>query len=223
MRKAEVTPTCFLIAGLLGAWLAHSIEYFRVWGASVFPGAVSRSAHVYMGPTGILLVVVALLGVRACFGLAVRLERRLVELRRALTGSADSVPVEQVRTGLDFTWSTLLGVLWLWQLVLYLAQENLEAHALGRPLPWLGAIGGIHALAPAVHLAVACVVTVTLWLLRRRITHLAAEVRRVSRMLAVRRRRVMTTAWRRTTRSWTPIERWGVQLWGRPPPIAPSL
>jgi hypothetical protein len=150
------------------------------------------------------------------------MERRLKQLRGALAGGRTAVDDGIPHSAVTFTWSTLLGVLWLSQLVLYLAQENLEAHALGLRLPWLGAMSGTHSLAPAVHLVVACVVAAGVWLLRRRITQLTADVRRVATLLAARRSPGVVSVWRRVTRWWTPAERWGVQLWGRPPPASVS-
>jgi len=217
-----VSPAGFLLAGLIGAWLAHDLEYFRVWGASGFPTALSRSAHLYMGPAGVLLIVFALAAAQISFRAVRRMERRLSQLRGALAGGRNAVDNEIPHGALTFTWTTLLGVLWLSQLVLYLAQENLEARALGLPLPWLGAMNGIHALAPAVHLAVACLVAAAVWLLRRKITQRTAEVRRLATFLAARRRATVQAVCRQVTRWWTPAERWGVQLWGRPPPASAS-
>ena len=219
IRRVDISPTGFLLAGLSGAWIAHNLEYVRVWGSSVFPTAASRSVHVYMGPAGSILLLLALAAVHFSFRAAGHLERRLSRLHRAVAGGPAEGMAEELPVSLQFSWSTLLGLLWLWQLVLYLAQENLEAHSLGLSLPWLGAMSGVHALAPAVHLAVAVTVTSVMWLLHRRITHLTAEIRRVADRLATRRRPAVATVTPRTPRSWTPAERWGVQLWGRPPPV----
>ena len=220
--RIEVSPTGFLLAGLSGAWIAHNLEYLRVWGTSVFPAAASRSAHVYMGPAGLVLVSLALVAAHASFRAAGRLQQRLSQLRRAMVGGRAEPVDKDFHVGLRFSWSTFLGLLWLWQLLLYLAQENLEARALGLPLPWFGAMSGVHALAPAVHLAVALAITLVVWLLRRRIVHLTAEVRRVASRLAARRQPARVIVSRPVTRWWTPAERWGVQLWSRPPPVQAS-
>jgi hypothetical protein len=89
--RAEVSPTLFLLAGLMGAWVAHNLEYFRVWGISVFPSSVSRSAHLYLGPAGIVLVLTALGAVHSSFRAARRLECRLNELRRGSPVAADDL------------------------------------------------------------------------------------------------------------------------------------
>jgi hypothetical protein len=98
---------------------------------------------------------------------------------------------------------------------LYLLQENLEASAAGRPLPRLAAMGGIHALAAAVHLIVAVTLVAGLWLARRQVTRLTGAVER----LGVR---VMVVPARphRPGRAWTPLDRRGTQRWTRPPPAA---
>jgi hypothetical protein len=108
------------------------------------------------------------------------------------------------------------------QIGLYLLQENLEAHLAGAPMPGMGAVSGVHALAPVVHAAVALafsalVVAVSL-LLRRR----ADAVERVTALLRVvldRLAAFTADAPRAATASRpAPLDRFG-RLWCRPPPV----
>jgi hypothetical protein len=175
--------------------------------------------HAYFGPIGLVLLVVAVVAVHATLRLVRHLEQRVAVLGAALRG-ARSPRCEPRRAvpawTLDF-W-TVLRVLVVVQLVLYLLQENLEAHAFGLPAPGLGALTGPHALAPFVHLMVAAVMAGALWLTRRGTTALVEQTRRLEARLA---RSVSALGLVRpavTQRSWTPRQRWGTALWARPPP-----
>jgi hypothetical protein len=214
-----VGPAAIAFVGVLGTWLAHELEYLRVWGWHQFPDAVSRSMHAYFGPIGVVLLVVAVGAVHATLRLVRHLEQRVALLGAALrtTRAPGRVPR---RPGpawtLDF-W-TVFRVLVIVQLGLYLLQENLEAHAFGLPAPGLGALTGPHALAPFVHFVVAFAMASALWLMRRRTTALVEKARRLEARLA---RRVAARDSVRpavTQRSWTPLQRWGTALWARPPP-----
>ncbi|HMC53073.1 MAG TPA: hypothetical protein VKI64_09965, partial [Acidimicrobiales bacterium] len=110
-------------------------------------------------------------------------------------------------------------VFWTLQLALYLVQENLEARTFHLPAPGLGAVTGVHAMAPLVHLAVAAIVTTVVWLTRRRVTELLAESDWTDGVIARRGPRPTRIAGRRLIRSWTPGQRWGMALWARPPPL----
>jgi hypothetical protein len=207
---------------MVGAWTAHSLEYLRVAGAEQFPNALSRSAHLYMGPFGVLLAV---LGGGALLGsarLARRLDRRIAHLR----GSGGDTPVRTVdRTpgsGVPLRLPSTIGVLATSQLCVYLVQESLEARAIGLPIPGLGALTGVHAWAGAIHLLVASLTGVVLWAVCRHIGRLVAKVRREeARLLArCRRPRLALALVAPSLHVVTPLERWGSQLWSRPPPLA---
>jgi hypothetical protein len=90
------------------------------------------------------------------------------------------------------------------------------------PPPGLGPVSGVHALAPLVHLGVAAAFGGALWLTGRRLSVLTAKVAAASALLAWRwrSRPAARVVWPRTCRSWTPLERWGLLLWARPPPLA---
>ena len=79
------------IAGitLAGTWMAHTLEYLRVWGWHGAAGSMAASVHAYMEPTGLVLLAVGLLGVLSTARLARQLDRRLESLGRASFGRID--------------------------------------------------------------------------------------------------------------------------------------
>ena len=207
------------MAVLLGTWLSHTVEYYRVWGSAEFANSTARTAHDYFGPLG---VVLALAGAGLMFGsmtLARRLKKRIDRLRAMPLGVTHLVlePLPPGRWTPSFP--TLWADLWFGQLALYIIQENFEARATGTTPPGLGAITGIHAWAPVVHLAIAGLGAGVVWLTRRRLAALATELRQVLQSLACRLRRAERLARRWScVRAWTPGQRWGLALWARPPP-----
>jgi hypothetical protein len=112
----------------------------------------------------------------------------------------------------------LLVTVWAGQCGLYVLQENVEASAAGRPLPGLAALGGIHVLAALVHLAVAVTLVAGLWLARREVTRLADALERAAEQVHARAPVVVTHP-HAPRRTWTPLDRWGMQRWSRPPPV----
>jgi hypothetical protein len=212
------------VAALVGTWLGHEAEYLRVWGPGQFSSALTRSAHAYFGPVGLVLLIIGMAGVQVSLRLARRLEHRVARLRGALLGSPRDVGRSDGSSGWVLGLPTLVMVLWAVQLGLYMIQENLEAHFSGLPMPGLGAVSGVHGLAPVVHLAVAGVVAAMLWLTRRRVTQLAAVAHRTETLLARRSHRYCQTAVRsRLPRACTPRQRWGMSLWVRPPPAPVTI
>lgn len=199
-----VGPAGLALAALTGTWLGHALEYARVWhGAAGFV-----AVHTYMGPVGAVLAAAAIAGMRATRRLAVTLQRRLDAAHRRPMGHPGPEP-----WSLSVPAVTL--VLWVWQCALYVLQENLEQAVTHHSLIGLGAVSGAHAWAPAVHLAVAAGVACVLWLVRRRVTRLVAEVHAAERRLWAEP--ADDAAWT-PARTWTPSERWGRQRWSRPPP-----
>ena len=211
------------MAALAGTWIGHLLEYLRVWGPAEFPSSVIRSAHAYFGPIGIVLVVVGAVAIHASAGVARRLRMRSGRLRAALLGGP--VPVEADRGvdaggGRSLSLPALWAALWVGQLLLYLVQENLEAHAAGLRAPVLAPLTGVHAWAPVLHLGVALTMAAVVWLNRRRITALAAVVEQAERCLARRLHRcgAILSAGVTRVRVCTPRQRFGFSLWTRPPP-----
>jgi hypothetical protein len=220
--RVAVGPAGLVAITLAGTWIGHTLEYLRVWGSAGAAHSMAASVHAYMEPTGAGLLALGLLGVLSTARLARRLERRLRCLCGASVGrhgSMRSVELETDFPSRSSSLPTLLVTVWAGQCGLYLLQENIEASAAGRPLPRLAALGGIHALAAVVHLVVAATLVAALWLARRRVTQLADAVQR-----ALERLRchviVAPAGPRRPRRAWTPLDRWGIQRWTRPPPAA---
>jgi hypothetical protein len=216
---SAIGPLGLLVAALVGTWVGHELEYLRVWGSAQFPNAMVKTAHAYFGPVGAVLLILGVLAVQASLRLARRLERRVARLHSTGLDAATELDSARVPPGWTLSFPALVAILWTLQLVLYVTQENLEAHAFHLPAPGLGAVTGIHAWAPVVHLGVAFGMACVVWVARRRVTVLVAEVRFAEAMLALRGpRRLRLVVRRRLVRAWTPKQRWGVVLWARPPP-----
>lgn len=209
----EVGATGVALTALIGEWLGHTIEFIRVAG----PRAAFGSVHVYIGPIGLVLAAAALVAVHSTARLARVLERRLAELRSVEGQRLGRAPGVS-RPFKSLSVPMLAVIVWATQCGLYLVQENLEAGAAHRVAPGLGVLGGAHALAPLVHLTVALALVAALWLTRRQVTRLAQVLRLVEAWLRSVRRAPATALPRSAARVWTPIDRWGTQLWSRPPP-----
>jgi len=213
-----VSPWTIALVVIAGAWLAHMAEYLRVWGWDSFGSAASRQVHTYMGPVGIGLLVLAMAGVQVGLRSFRRLERLLVGLA---DGSAEATAAMPRRRRFEIPVTSLLSLVWILQLALYVVQENAELRARGVHQPVLGVVTGVHAWAPAVHLIVAAALIAVVWLAHRPIADLSELVRQVVAWLAATGRRAQPpTPPVPTIRSWTPAERFGGQLWSRPPPAA---
>jgi hypothetical protein len=174
-----------------------------------------------MGPIGVVLVLAAVAGVHSTIRLARRLERRLAELRRipaggSLSGRLGGTPAANSRPAMSVP--ALAALIWVTQCALYLLQENLEFGFSGHGQPGLSVFRGAQALAPLVHLAVALTLVACLWLARGQVTRLGQAVRLIEARLHFVRRPRATMRPCPSTRAWTPIDRWGMQLWSRPPP-----
>jgi hypothetical protein len=50
--SVTVSPCAVALVSLAGAWLAHGLEYLRVWGWDNFASSASRQVHTYLGPLG---------------------------------------------------------------------------------------------------------------------------------------------------------------------------
>ncbi|MBV9411973.1 MAG: hypothetical protein JO148_10270 [Acidimicrobiia bacterium] len=222
-RTTEVTvaPYTVALAAVAGAWLAHGLEYVRVWGWGEFGSATSRQVHTYMGPVGLVLVLLAFVGVEAGLRSFRRLERVLAGLSNG-TVEPTQVQSEPRRFAIPIT--SLLSLIWVLQLVVYVIQENAELRAEGIHQPILNVLTGPHIWAAGVHLLVAALLVGTIWLLHRPLAQLADVVRQVVAWLVASQRRAAAGATPApSVRSWTPAERFGRQLWSRPPPVARAL
>ncbi|MBV8445198.1 MAG: hypothetical protein JOZ92_04705 [Candidatus Dormibacteraeota bacterium] len=218
----------FALLAMAGLWIGHSLEYIRVWGTRGFTAILTGSVHAYMLPVGVALTLVAAFVSLAAFRLWVRLGHRLDTARAAL-GEAllgrrlrrhpanAALRLPSTTAALLLGWPVLSAV----QVGLYLAQENLEAIRVGLPAPGFGAITGVHALAPAVHAAVAIVllllVAAAARLFRRRTALISGIERRIRRL--VMRRRSIEVRRPPASAPAPPLRLLGAQLWCRPPPL----
>jgi hypothetical protein len=225
-RRLIVHPASLVVTATIGAWSAHNIEYARLWGARLFPNTAARSAHSYLGLTGLVLLVAA----AGCLVSAIRaasvLTAQLARLRAALSGPT-SEPTNEPhgRYRLSLGPLGLIAVVWALQLTEYLIQENLEARSAHLALPGFAVFAGAHTLAPVVHLAVSALLGAALSVVSLRETRLAVALRAAASALAALRRRLAGNAPTRpvTPTFRSPIDRWGRQLWARPPPPALTI
>jgi hypothetical protein len=147
-----------------------------------------------------------------------RLERRLVGLTDGSVEPAAALP--RFRR-FEIPLASLLSLVWILQVGLYIVQENAELRARHIHQPVLGVVTGAHVWAPAVHLLVAAALVAVVWLTHRPLSALTELVRQVAAwLIATGRRAVAAASPVGNVRSWTPAERFGRQLWSRPPPAA---
>jgi hypothetical protein len=216
-----------VFVALVGAWLGHTLEYMRVVGTAGLDRSLRSGAHSYMLPVGVLLALFAALAGAGCWQAWLRLGRRLDGARAALLrawrgGRAHADPAH---TTASVSLPARLVALWLplgaIQIALYLTQENLEAMVSHTTAPGLRPLLGVHLAASAVQLGVALVLAAALLLAGRRLVGRTRELERCERLLRVLwlRRAHGADAPRRARRcSPSPVERFGRQLWSRPPP-----
>jgi len=213
-----VSPYTVALAAVIGAWLAHGLEYIRVWGWDGFGSSTSRQVHTYMGPVGLALLLLAFIGVEGGLRSFRRIERLLGGLTDGTVSANEASSATRRRFTLPVT--SLLSLVWVLQFALYIVQENAELRASGVHQPTFNVISGAHQWAAGVHLVVAGVLVVALWVLHRPFARLVEAVQQVVAWLAAGRRAVLTAHRPMPVRSWTPAERFGCQLWCRPPPGA---
>jgi hypothetical protein len=216
-----------ILTALVGVWLTHTLEYARVSGAARLSGLVLAPVHGYMLPVGALLIVAAaLLGVR-CWRAWWALGRRLEQTRVALAGAwrGRSTPWRPAAAAPRPSEGAQLVALWLplslLQIGLYLLQENGEALAAGRPPPGLGAVAGAHTLVLAVHVLVAWTLAWAVLLVLRRLGERGGDVAACERLLLALVRRLGRAAaapQAARTSPASPLDRFGHDLWRRPPP-----
>ncbi len=187
---------------------------------------MSGSVHLYMLPLGVLLLGFIGLGGIVWVRAAHALGRRLDALRGAvrhghrvdLEDSRRPGGVPALPERFAGLWMLLAGA----QLLLYVVQENVEAHLAGYHPPGLGVLLGQHWAAAPLHFAVAGVLAGMASVALRRRRHLVGAVEFHEQLLALlRERRAPSSAVPVVgpPRSLTPLERWGSQRWARPPPV----
>jgi hypothetical protein len=226
-RQARFGASGAVLLAFVGVFIAHTLEYLRVWGPAGVVASMTNPAHAYMLPVaGVLLMLSAVFAIRlarAWYALNERLDRAASGIRRVWRGGSDQVCVALERRS---TPGTRLAAIWLplatAQMVLYLVQENVEALASSRPAPGLGALTGIHWAAPLVHLYVALLLAIAVRICQVLLHRREATVERVEALLRamVRRLRTITPELAHpVVRAVSPLERAGRHLWRRPPPL----
>lgn len=227
-RVAAGAAGATAMVALLGAWLGHTLEYLRVGGGAGLEASLRAGAHVYMLPTGALLALAAALGGARCWRAWLLLGRRLDGLHAALRRAARGERVAPSATPAAAAVSPPARLLALWlplsaaQIGIYLLQENLEALLSGAPAPGLGPLLGIHRGAAAVHLGVGLVLAALLLVAGRLLGGRARQVERCERLLRALWERLLhgpRTPGRARRCTPPPVERFGRQLWSRPPPV----
>ena len=225
-RARRVGASLFVLFGLVGTWLGHTLEYLRTDGPGGLMREMSGSVHLYMLPVGAGLLVLAAVGgvawFRAVSALAARLDRLRRVVRRggrvdvASFGKRASIPGRGASAG------SLWLLLGLFQLCVYLLQENVEARLAGLRAPGFGAVLGQHWAAAPIHLLVAGLLAVAGAVLLTRRRRLSQAIGRHELILArLWARRVTPAAVSSSTPpALTPHQRWGSQRWQRPPPAS---
>jgi hypothetical protein len=229
-RQRRLPPAEWVaVLAVVGGWLGHGVEAFRLQGTAGLRMAVSGPVHLYMLPAGAALALSATVVAIWCWRLWRELGRRLARARGLLRRSWRGGAAEPPAAHLPRRWTAVppLGRLWALlaagQVLVYVLQENLETTIDGRSAPGLGVLGGVHRPVVLVHLGVALVlagvVALVCRLLDRRHRLVVGCERLVRALLLLRGRRV---AVRRGGLLWLrpPYERLGAQLWCRPPPLA---
>lgn len=223
----RLAAAAVVVVALAGAWLGHTLEYLRVMGTAGLDRSLLGGAHAYMLPVGALLALIAALTGAGCWRAWLRLGRRLDGARAALLRAwrGGRAGPEPPRAAAWVSPPARLVALWLplgaVQIALYLIQENLEAVLSGGTAPGPRPLLGVHAAASAVQLGVALVLAAAVLVAGRRLAGRAREVERCERLLRAlwERRLHGADAPRRARRcSPSPVDRFGRQLWGRPPP-----
>jgi hypothetical protein len=227
-RLAAGAAGAFVLVALVGAWLGHTLEYLRVV-AGAGPGrSALAGVHAYMLPAGVLLALAAAAAGAGCWGAWLGLGRRLDRARAGLVhawrGGGPGPAAPPGRATRAVSPPARLLALWLplgaAQVGLHLAQENVESILAGGRAAGLGPLLGVHWAAGALQLGVALVLAAALLLAGRL---LAGRVRALERC-----ERLLRTLWERRRGGGVPrgarpcldppVERFGRQLWSRPPP-----
>jgi hypothetical protein len=226
----------FVVLALVAEWAAHAATWYLTGGAT--PGhALSGATHTYLGPVGLLLAGLAAAaswsvwrGLRGLVAVARSFEAAIRRPRRDHPGAPAGVAgsargpgsvAAAARIGARRVWAALLCV----QLVVYVVQENVEAHAAGLGTPGLHVLTAHHGSALFVHAAIALLgAMLAVELGDRWIARAHAVVVAVRAYRAVTWRRALAPAGPRhdAVVSDSPLERVGRSILSRPPPLLTS-
>ncbi|HLJ67577.1 MAG TPA: hypothetical protein VKX16_09485 [Chloroflexota bacterium] len=179
----------FLLAMLGGEWLVHQASYIIEYG-SRFDAVMAAAPHrYYMATAGVLMAAWALggLGLGAVVLQLLWWRRRrlwssLPPELRLCTPAVQGVQARQV--------ALTAAALAAGQILLYVAQENLETAALGQSLPALGVLYGAQHLAVLpLHLSIATASAFLLWTASCLLNRALRAVRFAALLVEIARRR----------------------------------
>ncbi|HEY2594057.1 MAG TPA: hypothetical protein VGK33_09175 [Chloroflexota bacterium] len=243
MIRRRLAVTLAVLAALVGEWLGHSLNYYRLAGVGGLQSALTSGIHDYMLPLGLALLVAAAAGAagwtRAWLALSRRLDdsatalgllrrgRRPADLgqggaarqgstARTVLGRRGPAPSFAARV---VALAVPMGAL---QCSLYLVQENLERALHG--VAWSGLAPLLDGYGAAVWIQAAVAVLMAAALI------LASRLLHSKRVLVERCERLVGVLWQRAVRGTSsPLPRrsdvlptsliFRSVLWGRPPPV----
>ena len=219
-RRADAA--LLVLLALVGTWIGHNAVYLVASGGGIV-SQLTSPMHAYMIPAGAALFGIAVLGGVAWASAMNRLRERLATLQRVLRRPGQIAPpgTRAVTRTVDIVsvWLTLTAI----QLVLYIAQENLEARAAHVPLRGFAVVLGAHWAAVPVHALLALALAALAVGGRRRTVRLERAVRALGRLVdRIARRRAdagFAPSPGDSALSLTPHQRWGSCRWQRPPPF----
>ncbi|HEX4864241.1 MAG TPA: hypothetical protein VFV02_09225 [Acidimicrobiales bacterium] len=215
------------LSAVVGAWIAHFVEYVRVSGWQAALGEMHRSAHAYFFPAGAALMAIITVAVL----LAGRTWKLLGERLRAAQVGLWKRPAQAVAGGVNATAEpgSLFGfwiVLFLLQTGTWTIQENLETVSTGGHAPLLGVLTGVHSLAPLIQAEIALILAAVNWLFHRRFATRWSRLAKFEQLVAQKwtpHLGLIPVHGRMRRIASTPFDRWGAQRWQRPPPAAVVL
>ena len=212
----------FVVLSLVGLWVGHTIQYAIGHGTAGLGPMLGGSAHLYLVPVGALLATIVFAASVGWARALAEAERRLAGVRGALTGQrVSATDLEPAPSAIAFQplrlWLMLAGS----GIALYVFQENTEAGRVHLPTPGLAVLTGRHWTAIPVFCLVALVLVAIVGVCQAKaadvISHLSMEVERLHAL--VRATLAVAPLPHPALRAAsTPLERWGRQLWARPPP-----
>lgn len=183
-RRGFLSVLLLGLAALAGEWVVHQIEYRIEYGAR-FDAVMATTPHrFYMAPLGLSLLV----GTLVALLLAGAVLRSTVLHRRALFDVLPPrirrlVPERRIDVPPGALLATAL-VLALYQVALYVVQENLEANAVGQSLPGLAVLmAPAHATVLPLHALIALCISLLLWTISASL-HGSSQALRVVQVLA---------------------------------------
>lgn len=214
-RRRDIGVPGLVLAALTGLWWSHELEYLRAGATAGLAGTTGRAVHTYLTPLGATLAVIAAGGGWALWRLDRRLRAQLARLRHGPETACPTPAARGARVRMGLV--PMVALLAVFQIGLYVVQENLEALAAHSTLPGVAAITGRHVLALGVHVGVAGVLAAVVWLCRR---HVDALTEQLAAAWQAAWSPVATSPLPRTSVAWwwAPTQRWGGSLWSRPPP-----